>query len=69
MANTCRSWWSPAPQRPRSALDVSCGLGLALMHPGPDLDLAPIYAGVVGIAWLGFVQFVPLERRPTFISG
>jgi|GEM_PF-6857529 len=39
------------------------------MHPGPDLDLAPIYAGVVGIAWLGFVQFVPLERRPTFISG
>jgi len=55
------------PATPIVAIGLSliCLLAMTKGHP----YLALLYAGILGFSWLGFVQFVPAERRASFRSG
>jgi ethanolamine permease len=55
------------PATPIVAIGLSliCLVAMTKGHP----YLALLYAGILGISWLGFVQFVPAERRASFRSG
>jgi ethanolamine permease len=46
-------------------LSLICLVAMTMGHP----YLALLYAGLVAASWVGFVVFVPLERRKTFRSG
>lgn len=55
------------PATPIVAIGLSliCLVAMTKGHP----YLALLYAGILGFSWLGFVQFVPAERRASFRSG
>jgi ethanolamine permease len=55
----------PVPPIVAVLLGLVCLAAMVYSHP----FLALIFAGVVGIGWLGFLWFVPPERRRTFTSG
>ena len=52
------------PLTPIVALVLSLGALVAMAWEQPTLAL--IYAGIVAVAWLAFVIFVPADRRTTF---
>jgi ethanolamine permease len=55
------------PITPVVAIGLSAVCFAAMIKGHPWLAL--LYAAILGVSWLGFVLFVPAERRATFRSG